>query len=102
MRHEALLSRGAGRFVRQLLGLAGPEWTVERAGERPWASATFDGMRVRVAMRASGGYAGRSIPDLCAQIEQADYGVVRYLVAEITARPEHGAISVEALLIAQA
>ena len=53
-------------------------------------------------MRASGGYAGRSIPDLCAQIEQADYGVVRYLVAEITARPEHGAISVEALLIAQA
>ncbi|MAC12226.1 hypothetical protein [Novosphingopyxis iocasae] len=101
MRHEALLSRSAGRFVRQLLDLSGPGWTIVRAGERPWASATFDGLRLRITMRSGGG-SGHHIADLCARIEQADYGVIRYLVAEIAARTERDAIVVEALLIAEA
>ena len=102
MRHEALLSRGAGRFVRQLLDLAGPDWTIERAGERPWASATFDGVFVKTTLRPGDADAARNAADLCARIEQADYGVLRYLVADITARPERGVIAVEALLIAEA
>lgn len=99
MRHEALLSRAAGRFTRQILDLAGPQWTVLRAGERPWASATFQGMRVTVCLLQGGDGVSRSLCQLCATIEQADYGVRRYLVADIRAAAKEQELSVEALLI---
>ena len=102
MRHEALLSRGAGRFVRLLLGHLGTDWLVERAGERPWASATFEGLRVRVALRRAAN--GAPVPPalLCDRIEQADYGVGRYLVADVSAAGAADVLNVEALLIEQA
>ncbi len=102
MPHEALLSRGAGRFVRQLLDLAGPDWVIERAGERPWASATFDGMRVRATLRPAADGVSRTLCSLCATIAQADYGARRYLVADVAAREVGPNLSVEALLIEQA
>ncbi|WP_420606255.1 hypothetical protein [Novosphingopyxis sp.] len=106
MRHEAQLhyglSRGAGRFVRQILDLAGPDWVVERAGERPWASVTFEGMRVRATLRSGGRGAACSLCQLCATIEQADYGVHRYLVADVAARDDGGKLGIEALLIERA
>lgn len=102
MAREALLSGAAGRFVRQLLDLIGPEWVTESVGERRWASVTFEGLRVRAAFVRHAAAAARPPADLRAAIEQADYGVGRYLVADVAAHEQCGCLTVEALLIEQA
>ncbi len=102
MPHEALLSRASGRFTRQLLDLVGPGWMVASAGERPWASATYQGLRVTVRLVGGGTSVSRIVCQLCATIEQADYGVRRYLVADISAAVRDQDLAVEALLIERA
>lgn len=106
MRHEVAvhggLSRCGARFVRQVLDLAGPDWVVAWAGERSWASATFEGMRVRATLRLGAPKASRSLSDLCAIFEKADYAAGRYLVADITACEVDRNVRIEALLVEQA
>ena len=102
MPHDAVLCRGAGRVVRHMVDIVGQPCVIRWAGQRPWASATFDGLRLAVQLELTEEPAPEDLRAICLCLEQADYGVAKYLVADVQAAGKARMIDIEALLIRNA
>lgn len=89
----ALLGRAVAAHARS----HGHAVTVADVTTRPWASATFEGERVGLALHGSA-----ICPLWVADLPEADLRVRGYLVADLAARTAAPSVHIEALLIRDA
>ncbi|MDB5738936.1 MAG: hypothetical protein JWO65_2604 [Sphingomonas bacterium] len=97
--------RARGAFLRALKPLAGP-FALIAADSRPWASATFEGARHRLALKLEGDDVAERAKRLQATLGEADLSIAGGFVADIVVEmptEDHGLVlGIEALTIDEA
>jgi|GEM_PF-372255 len=70
------------RVIAQLLELAGPDSSVIATSSRPWASATFVGVRHKIILRISGTDHAEHADHFTEALPEAEFSISGHIVAE--------------------